>query len=156
MGRPGGQLERSLAALTIGIHQGVVARGRALADTRTGEYEQQVHVPLSGIANNGWGFVDMPVQWELPFLYAPLQRRVPFPTPHFTYGIEMTAGQGELVVIHAHVTAWTITESQWYVGANVRFAASAPNAIAPSPYLAIGHLSFEGYATLSEGDEFAA
>jgi hypothetical protein len=155
MGRPAGQLERSLAALTIGIQHGTAQRKRALKDTVTGEYEQQVHVPLDGSANTGWAFTDAAVQWEMPFLYAPLQRRVPFPAPHFTYGIEMTAGKGELVVIHAHLVGWTITDAQWYVGATVRFAVCAPNALAASPFSAVGHLSFEGYATMAETDEFA-
>jgi hypothetical protein len=150
--RPRGQLERSLAALTIGVQNGVSERRKALSDTFTGEYEQQVHVPLSGQASATWGFTDQPVNWELAFLYAPLQRRVPFGTPHFTYGIEITGGQGDLVLIHAHVIGWTITEQRWYVGATVRFAACAPNATDTIPYSAIAHLSFEGFAAVAETD----
>lgn len=153
-GPPRGQLERSLAALTIGVHQGARQRRRDLYDTRIGEYEQQVHVPLSGEATADWGYADQAVAWEMPFLYAPLQRRVPFPTPHFTYGIEMTSGQSALVLIAAHVIDWTVTDQQWYVGATVRFAACAPLATDPQPYAAIAHLSFEGYATSAEIDEF--
>ena len=131
--------------------QGQQQRTRALADTITGEYEQQVHVPLSGVATSAWAFSDQAVAWELPFLYAPLQRRVPFLTPHFTYGIELTAGTLELVVIHAHVIAWTITDANWYVGATVRFAVRRPGRVdGADPYAAIAHLSFEGYATMAE------
>jgi hypothetical protein len=154
-GPPRGALERSLAALTIGVAQGERARRDALDDTYTGEYEQQVHEQLSGEAASGWGFTDAHVAWELPFLYAPLQRRVPFTTPHFTYGIEITSGTEELIVIHAHVIGWTVTEEQWYVGARVRFGVCAP-ASDPSvtiPYQAIAHLSFQGFATPAEGDE---
>ena len=155
MARPAGQLERSLAALTIGVHQDAAQREKALSDTATGPYQQVVHVELTGSATATWGSVDRDVQWELPFLYAPLQWRVPFPTPHFEPGIEVTAGQGELVVIHAHIVGWTVTEAQWYVGATVRFAVAAPNAAAATPFAAIGHLTFTGWATMAETDEFA-
>ena len=155
MARPAGQLERSLAALTIGVHQGAAQRVKALSDTVTGPYKQVVHVQLTGSATATWGFLDRDVQWELPFLYAPLQWRVPFRTPHFEPGIEMTAGQGELMVIHAHVIGWTVTESQWYVGATIRFAVAAPNAATPTPFAAIAHLGFIGWGTMAETDEFA-
>lgn len=157
MARPRGQLERSLTALTIGMAQGQQQRRRALEDTHTGEYEQQVHVNVSGAATNAWSFVDEPVQWELPFLYAPLQRRVPFPTPHFQADFEITAGTAELVVMHAQVIGWAVTEQQWYVGATVRFAAQAPALAddAQTSYSAIAHCSFEGFATMAEADEFS-
>ena len=157
MTRPMGQLERSLAALTIGVAQGERQRRLALADTHTGEYMQQVHVPLSGVATGGWGSIDVPVTWELPFLYAPLQRRVPFPTPHFHANFEVTAGQGALLLMHAQLIAWNVTDADWYVGATIRFAIAAPGGQNPNPqiaYSAIAHCSFQGFATLPEGDEF--
>jgi hypothetical protein len=155
-GRPRGQLERALASLTVGVAQGEQERRRALYDTATGEYEQQVQVPLSGTAAAAWAYTDQPVNWEMPFLYAPLQRRVPFQTPHFTYGIEHTVGTNELVVIHAMVTVWTISPQGWCVGATIRFAVAAP-ALDPTlttPYAAVAHLRFQGYATMAEGDDF--
>lgn len=155
MAKPKGSLQRSLAGLTIGMAQGQAARRRALVDTLTGEYIQQVHVPVSGNASVTPGSVDTKVQWEMPFLYAPLQRRVPYPTPHFNYGVEMTAGLGELVRIHAQVIGWTVTDAQWYVGAAVRFIVDAPNATSESSFAAIAHLSFQGFATMAETDEFA-
>lgn len=150
MGRPGGQLERSLDALMAAGQRGAAEREHALADTVTGEYEQQVHVPLSGVADVTAAFVDVPVQWELPFLYAPLQRRVPYPTPHFLASIEHTVGQGALVIIHASVIGWDVTSQLWYAGAMVRFDVSAPLATGPSPYAAIAHCSFQGFATMAE------
>lgn len=157
MARPMGQLERSLAALTIGVHQGTQQRRKALADTYAGDYEQQVHVPLSGTAALAWSFSDHDVQWEMPFLYAPVQHRVTFPTPHFNPGIELTGPRGDLVVIHAHVLGWTVTESQWFVGATIRFAVSAPAVLSTAtvPFSAVAHLSFRGYAAMAETDEFA-
>lgn len=150
--RPQGQLEKSLAALTIGVHQSAQERHRALIDAHAGEYEQQVHVPLAGQAGLGWNFTDKVVNWELPFVYAPTQRRVPFATPHFTHGIEFIEAPNDLVLITAHVVKWSISEEGWYTGATVRFACNGPNS--PIKYSAIAHLSFQGYASPAEGDEF--
>lgn len=155
--RARGQLDRSLAALTIGMHMSARDRHRALMDTKTGEYEQQVHVPLSGVAAAGWGFTDRSINWELPFLYAPLQRRAPWDKPHFTHGIEFVRPPSDLVVITAHVVRWTVSEEGWVCGATARFGVSAPNATAAGVgYSAIAHLSFQGFASSVEGEEFQA
>jgi hypothetical protein len=157
MSRPKGGLERTLAELTIGLATGERDRRLALADTRTGEYEQQIQVPLAGNAGSSYSYSDKPVQWAWPFVYAPLQRRVPFQTPHFTYGIEITAGSGNLVAIHAQVIDWTVTDQGWYVGATIRFASYAPSAPSSTvyPFSAVAHLRFSGYASMAETDEFA-
>jgi hypothetical protein len=159
MGRPVGQLERSITALAIAPQLAAAKRDRDLADTATGEYDQLVHVPLSGQAAPPWAPTtpDVPVQWEMPFLYAPLQHRVPFPTPHFhNPGIEMLSGTGELILFHAQVVGWTVTEERWYVGATLRFSVSAPNATANVPYSAIAHCVFTGWASMAEADEFTS
>lgn len=152
MSRPAGQLERSLAALTISVAHGSRQRQKALDDSRTSEYEQQIRIPLSGQAGVEWVSTEKQFTWEQPFLYAPLQRKVPFSTPQFTSGIEFSSKNG-LVVVHAHLVAWTITEENWVIGATIEFAAGAPNA-APDTVVswsAIAHLSFEGYSTYAEG-----
>jgi len=154
MSRSRGGLDRSLEALTIGMFQATGDRDKALLETRSGEYEQQVHIPLSGQAQTAPGFADATVMWEHPFVYAPLQRTIPFPTPHFTYGTELTSGSGELIVIHAQVIAWTISRENWWTGATVRCDVTAPLATAPSPYSALVHCSFQGYAIPTEGDSF--
>jgi len=155
MGRPARHLlDDSLHALTIGVHQSRIDRANALSDTRTTEYEQQVHVPLSGAANTGWASVDKKVNWEIPYLYAPVQRRVPFKVPHFTYGVEFENAPAALVIIHVAVLRWTRTEQDWIVGATIRCAVLAPEATAPVPYSAVAHLSFQGWGSAAEqGDQ---
>lgn len=150
-----GQLERALGSMTVDLLQGRDFQKRVLADTYTGEWEQQVHVPFNGSAGNEWGFADQTVNWEMPFLYAPAQRRVPFETPHFTYGVELLNAAADLVHFGAHVIAWNINDSGWYIGATVRLAAVAPNATTVAVlFSAIAHLSFQGYASYAEGDEY--
>lgn len=179
MSRPAGALERSLASLTIAIHQDREERRSALADAYTGEHFQQLHVDLSGLATATWGFSDEDVSFELPFLYAPAQRMVPFEVPHYTFGVEHKVTPSDLVLIDAHVLSWHVTEERWIVGAKVRFAVCAPNfSSAPPlasvtwepervgarvgavdltqgvPFNATAHLTFQGYATYAEGEEF--
>lgn len=154
--RPTGALERSLVNLTIGVAQSQIARKRALRDTETGEYEQQIQIPFSGNVDTGMYWVDKQVTWEMPFLYAPLQRRVPFQTPHFSKGfVLLSGGPGDFIQLDATVIGWTVTDAQWYVGATVRLSATSPTASAVLPFSSMAHLSFRGYATMAETDEFA-
>ncbi len=156
MSRPGGQLERSLTALTIGVAIDAKDRARALDANRTGEYEQQIHQPMAGNAAAAHGFVDATVYWEMPFLYAPAQRRVPFETPHFVFGVEHLQSTGVLVLVDAHVIGWVVSPEGWYTGAKVRLSAVAPTlgSGALEPFSAIVHMSFQGYASFAEGAEF--
>lgn len=157
MARPVGSMERSLAAVTIGMARDQKSRRLALADTHQGEWEQQIHLPISGQATNVVAHVDCDVSWELPFLYAPQQRQVPFEVPHFTKGFEQTVQTAALIRYDAYVTQWAKNDQGWITGAVVRIIVDAPNvpAVGPAiPYQATAHLSFEGYATMPEGDEF--
>lgn len=184
MARPTGQLEKALSELTIAVKQDADERRLALRDSYTGEHFQQVHLGVSGLATKIWGYADRDVVFELPFLAAPAQRQVPFAVPHFNYGIEHITSPRDLVLINAHVLAWRITEENWIVGARMRIAAQAPNFIPPAPILTLAeigptglppimgaastspadldgvpfnitaHLTFQGFATYAEGEEF--
>lgn len=155
MPRSGGQLERSLAALTIGHSQDQKARKDQLSYSSAREVEQQVRVPISGTAGNGWGLVDVPVGFKFPFLYAPIQRPVPYGTPHFSYGVEMGTGTNTLIVVHAQILTWNTTDSGWIIGATVRLQASAPQVTVDANvnFSATAHLRFQGYAAESEEGE---
>lgn len=147
------QLERSLEALTIGLVQDVRHRNRMLHDGQQGEFQQQMQVELSGTAGNVWAWQDQKLSFEYPFVYAPLQRQADLLVPHFTCGFTL-AQTTNLILLHAHVIAWNVTEESWVIGATVRFAVSAPNAVVtPVPYDAQAHLTFHGYATYAEGSE---
>jgi hypothetical protein len=156
MARPGGQLDRSLDALTSGLIRGKAARESQLAHTEAREIEQQVRVPLSGKAGSEWGSIDKKVGLALPFIWAPDQRGVPFKTPHFSYGIELGVGSNVLVVVHAQVVNWTKNDSSWIIGAKMRFAAIAPGSgVTPVSFSAMAHLTFQGWAAESEEGELA-
>lgn len=143
-GRPQGQLERSLVTLALGTHRDLQDRHNALVSTKQGEYTQQVQVQLSGQATVLWGYGDIPVSWEHPFVYSPLQRDPPFETPHVTSHIEFAGTLSDLVLAHAHVINWLQSDQGWYIGAVVRVAVLAPNA--PVAYKGVLHMNFQGYA----------
>jgi hypothetical protein len=157
MSRPTGQLERSLAAVTIGAMTDWRAREQSLQDTAKGEYLQQIQVQLAGVAVAAWGFATVDVNWEIPLLYAPLQRRVPFKVPHFHSGFELSTGTKDVnYLFSAHVVKWLQSKEQWYTGATVQLGACAPNSIKEQPYAAVAHLTFSGYGTPAQADEFPA
>ena len=153
--RPG-TLDRFLDDTGGNLIQDHEALLRQLDHTKPQEVEQQVRVPLSGKAGNGWGFKNERVKWELPFIYAPGSRGlVPFNTPHFSVGIELGTGTSDLIVIHAQVVEWTITPYSTVTGATVRFASQAPMLQEEEfvNYSAIAHLTFQGWACEEETGE---
>lgn len=150
-GRPQGQLERALTQVTIGMLQDYLAREKNLEAGRSGEYDQQVEFPISGTAGSAWGSADVPVTWEHPIVYAPTQRTVPFEKPHVSNHIELPTTT-ELIVATAHVISWNQNDNGWYIGATVRVAVCAPNATDTVPYSGTVHLTFQGYASPTDGD----
>lgn len=150
-----GQLERSLAAITIGVQQRTVLRSRQLAERRTGEYDQQVRVDINGSAGNDWGYADAALLFEYPFLYAPAQRRVPFNRPHFSYGFEIAQPLDTLLHLGAQIVGWNVNENGWIIGATVRVHVIAPQVTQATPFAATAHLTFQGYAANAEGDDYS-
>jgi hypothetical protein len=92
------------------------------------------------------------VSWEHPFLYAPLQRDPSFETPLVTDHVEFTQNSGVLIVAHAHVVSWKMSDQGWYVGATVRVAVSAPGQSNPVAYSGVLHLNFQGFASPTDED----
>lgn len=185
MSRPVGTLDRALADIVIGAQQEMKARERSLSDTKLGEFTQQVHVPLSGeLFDAYWHWVDHKINWLMPFLWAPLQRQIPFQHPHFSYGVEWLSPPSTLIEVHAQVISWTTNNMGWDVGATIRFMVQAPYVVQPPPVTTLTkpsppthivkdtpqtapttaptqagyntnvHLTFQGFACNPEGDEF--
>jgi hypothetical protein len=140
--------------MTIGVQQSRDQREKQLSYTAGTEMEQQIRVPITGKAENGWGYFDKGVGFKFPFVWLPVQRGAPFKTPQFSYGIEHTSGTTQLVIIHASVLKWNINRSSRVEGAKIRFAASAP--MLPEEhstnFSAIAHLTFQGWAAPQEGE----
>lgn len=152
MAKPVGQLERSLAALTIGVQRSMGRRAQAGLSERAGEVTQQVQLPLSGSAALAPAFVDLAVTWRLPFTFAPQQRLSNFQVPQFSYGIEFVEAPDGIVTLHASVLGWNKDARNWIVGAVVRVVVQAPGSGETNTvdYSAVAHLSFQGYAAQPE------
>jgi hypothetical protein len=153
--RPGGQLDRALAALTIGPILSEKHRRQALRDTHTSAKHQLIQLPVTGQAGTGWGFSRQKVKWEQPFLYAPGQWLVPFQTPHFHANFDVLGSGGQSLLLDAKVVGWKVLEEGWTVGATIEIGACAPNATAAVSFSAVAHLTFTGYAAAAEAGEFA-
>lgn len=151
-GRPQGQIERSLVEVSIAFQKEREKRHDALSSTHSGEYDQQVQVHFSGTATDTYGYADIPVTWEHPFVYAPSQRDPPFETPLVTSHVEFVTTSGVLVVAHAHVIDWNVDSRAWYIGAKVRVAVAAPGQENPVAFVGVLHLNFEGYASPTDED----
>lgn len=156
MSRPQpGQLERALARMTIGVEQARESRTRQRVDGGAHEMEQQIRIPVSGNAGNGYAFVQVEVGFLHPFLWMPLQRPAPFSTPHFSYGVDYE--NSEELVVHAGVLRWAIDDSSHVTGATVQIAVAAPNYEGAEdkmpPFKIMLHLTFQGYgAEYQEGE----
>jgi hypothetical protein len=145
-GVPQGALERSIADMLIGTQRALRKRERALESISGGEFDQQVQLPVSGVAATTWGHADSPVSWEHPFIFSPLQRNPQFPTPQVTHHFEFTRTPSDLVLVTANIIGWNENQSGWLIGAKVRVASCAPNSTGNIPFTGILHLTFEGYA----------
>lgn len=156
MARPIGQLDKSLAALTIGYRQALIRGRRALSDGALTEWEQQVQLPLRGKAGTSAAYVDKKIGFDVAFVRAPHQRMADWggPQPHFSYGVEFaTPPPKEAVFITASVAGWKVNEFNWCVGATMRFQVFAPSVTAQVPYSAAVHLVFQGFGGFAEGEE---
>lgn len=160
MTRAVGGLDKALAEIAIQTHRDAHVRHLLKDDSHTGEYMQQVQFPFYGhTVNQGWVFSDKEVTWELPFLWAPAQRQVPFEKPHFWYGVEHTLKPQTIVVVTVSVIEWGVTPENWLVGCVVRCAAQAPavdisHGDVVTNFATNIHLTFQGYGTNTEGDDF--
>jgi hypothetical protein len=155
MARPIGQLEKSLAALTIGVRLGERQRERATSDGVLTEWEQQIQLPLRGKAGSAAAHVDKMIGFDVAFVRAPQQRLTDWggPQPHFSYGIEFTSVHKDAIFITASVVGWKINDFNWCVGARMRFQVFAPSVTKQVPYSAVAHLVFQGFGGFAEGEE---
>jgi hypothetical protein len=89
MPRPGGALNRSLQALTIGVVKGVQAREKALSRTTLGDLVQHQQLDIAGYIGKDPHTYVFSVGWDIPFVYAPMQHDSDLERPHFNYGVEL-------------------------------------------------------------------
>lgn len=141
-------LHRAVADMTLGVAQST--RKREARDREMGfrEVQQQYQIEIAGEATGVWGFAETSITFDYPFFYAPAQRDSDLDRPHFWFGAELDF----LGAVSAVVTAWdTHPRTGAITGATVAVGV-VTQAGAEVGYQGVVHLTFQGFAALSEDE----
>jgi predicted acylesterase/phospholipase RssA len=137
MPRPGGALNRSLQALTIGVVKGVQAREKALSRTTLSDMVQHAAARHRGLHREGPLQLHLPVSFPIPYVYAPMQHDSDLERPHFNYGVELgqapttplsAATPTDHPIILCQLAGWITTTNGFTTGANVVVTSWIPGA----------------------------
>lgn len=151
MGRPGGQLQRSLAALTIGVVRGVDDRENQLAPLRSGNIMQACQVDLKGRVSEKPIRGELDIHWRAPFIPDAAQNSSGLETPHFAPGVELLSTVP--VIIYPQLTGWHRDTEGSFTGAKVGITAWIPGSKKKQEFSAMLHCIFVGYGAPTEDDE---
>lgn len=144
-------IERSLAALTIGVLKNTAAHEERRRQLSLAEWELQFQERISGMAGNQVASSILGLDFETPFYFSPGSRDSELDTPQYSVGTNVESGTG--VMISANVTSWKRDEETDAVtGASVEISAVAPGTDEDVPYTAVVHLSFQGYSSMPEDE----
>jgi hypothetical protein len=143
------RLTRSLEELTIEAHRSLKSNEAREAQLGGGTFMQYLTVDVQGRVDSSLQVIDVPVDWELPFLMRVDPRNANGRLdPHFASGVEILTDS--FVNITCQVRGWIENESGWVMGANIRVLAFAPGAARGKVFRASAHLTFTGYAAPPE------
>lgn len=143
------RLSRSLEELTIGVHRSVRKNEAQESQLGGGTFMQYMTVDVTGQVGSSLTVIDVPVDWEVPFLNRVDPRNAKGRiNPHFASGVEILTDS--YVSITCQVRSWLENEQGWVMGANMRVLAHSPGAARGQKFRAVLHLTFTGYAAPSE------
>jgi hypothetical protein len=152
--RPGGALNRSLNALTIGVVKGMQAREQMLSRTTLSDMVQHAQIDIEGLVGQHPYSYMVPVMLPIPYVYAPVQHDSDLGYPHFNYGIELgqapstalsAAAPTDHPIILCQVGGWISNDDGFTTGANVIVTSWIPGASKKRKFSATAHLSFWGF-----------
>jgi hypothetical protein len=162
MPRPGGALNRSLQALTIGVVKGVQAREKALSRTTLGDLVQHQQLDIAGYIGKDPHTYVFSVGWDIPFVYAPMQHDSDLERPHFNYGVELgqqpttpmsAATPTDHPIIVCQIVGWHDDHDGFTVAADVAVTSWIPGAKKKRQFTATAHLSFWGYGAPTDDSD---
>lgn len=141
------RMEKAFRGLTIGVVNDLRDFERQRKLDGLTETEEQIHVAISGRAEEfaAWETVDL--LFNTVFVDATGQRDSPFDRPHMTFGAALYSPTP--VAIHAIVMEWNVTDRNETIGATV--AMSATTTDNATQFDADVHLTFQGYGQLATG-----
>lgn len=141
-------LERSLAALTVGVAEGQARIERESAPMRGGNMQQAVQIPVKGRAWRTPIWTDKDVYFPYPFFQNvdPSVNDGSLVNPHYG-GVGVELSSDVHIMIDAQVRGWIEDDDTGaIIGAHMRLNAWAPTATKKHPYNATLHLTFTGWA----------
>jgi hypothetical protein len=154
MPRPQGALNRSLAALTIGVVKGMQAREQTLSRTTLSDMAQHAQIDIEGLVGQHPYSYMVPVSFPVPYVYAPVQHDSDLENPHFNFGIELgqapssalsAAAPTDHPIILCQLAGWITNGDGFTTGANIVVTSWIPGASKKRKFSATAHLSFWGY-----------
>lgn len=142
MTEPGGSVGRLLADITVGTIQSTRRRDLEVRENALKEIELQYQFQINGVAAPELAFAPITVTFTHSFFYAPGERLSSLEYPQFSFGAHTTPAVG----IHAVVESWYHDTTNGAInGALVQVGA-----IGNAAFDGLVHLTFQGYAALSE------
>jgi hypothetical protein len=152
------RLHHALGQIVVDAVDDRAALEAELAAIAPGDMIQQLQLDISGQATSTPAVLDFEVSWPNPFLndVAPGDVDGNLDNPSFAPGIEMQSDGA--VMAQVQVRRWIRDESSLIVGALLRaitWTAYSPEVPppAPSPFRAVLHLTFIGYAVPADEDD---
>lgn len=154
-------LERSINAMTVGLVLEREAQERREAPLRLDETDQLFQANIEGVA--GPSFEDWAIlEITFPYVFTgSSSRAVPFATPNYSWGFELTTARGTgvtppVVVVNCCVLAWrredydpTVSAYPNVIGVQLGLGAFVPGMDpedTPVRFKGLLHLTFGGYA----------
>lgn len=146
------RLGRALGRMTVDAVAEQRAHDKLISEVSAFDMTQQIHLKVKGKIGRTPVITEVDVNFPYPFLMkvARSQTEGTKDRPHFGVGIEMATDHH--ITVEAHVRRWIENDSMFITGAQIRVMSVAPYAEKLTPYSAIVHLSFSGYAAPTEGD----
>jgi hypothetical protein len=137
------RLGQAMRGLTIGTVESMRDFDRKRRMDGLQEIEEQIHIVVSGRAEEFADWDTTLIEFETKFVDATGQRSSAFDRPHFTYGAVILTGPPLAIV--ACVTDWKTTGANETVGAKVAVGCLATDKAAK--FKADVHLSFQGFGS---------
>jgi hypothetical protein len=146
------RLGRALGRMTVDAVADQRRHDRLISEVSAFDMTQQIQLRIKGKIARTPVTHEVEVTFPYPFLMkvAQAQTEGPVGRPHFASGVEMDSDHH--INVEAHVRRWVENDSQFITGATIRVMSVAPYAEKLTPYSAIIHLSFSGYASPTEVD----
>lgn len=144
------RVNRSLAALTVGMQRAHDELQLDQAQLGAGETEQQWKLEVAGEAGGKIAYQTTTISFDERFYPAADRRDSDFDRPIFTFGYEMLTGAP--VMITAAVTRW-VADEYTVTGAEVAIGIVQPGASGKTKFKALVHLVFQSWAGPTINDD---